>query len=75
MPLGPVQGRSIGLEWPIDGLNFAPGGRIGTSNRATGPVALEMAGPEMLLILPRSLVAPLVAQLLRPEHAPWPARA
>ena len=75
MPLGPVQGRSVGLEWPIDGLNFAPGGRIGTSNRATGPVALEMAGPEMLLILPRSLVAPLVAQLLRPEHTPWPARA
>lgn len=25
---------SSGLEWPIDGLDFAAGGRIGTSNRA-----------------------------------------
>jgi len=27
-----VQGRSGGLRWPIDGLPFAPDGRIGTSN-------------------------------------------
>ncbi|WPZ30444.1 thiamine diphosphokinase [Sulfitobacter sp. OXR-159] len=75
MPLAPVMGRSRGLEWPIDGLDFAPGGRVGTSNRALGPVALEMDGPDMLLILPRRLMAPLAAQLLRPDHAPWPARA
>ncbi|MFG6568548.1 thiamine diphosphokinase [Sulfitobacter sp. 1A13679] len=75
MPLAPVTGRSQGLEWPIDGLDFAPGGRIGTSNRALGPVTLEIDGPDILLILPRRLMAPLVAQLLRPEHAPWPARA
>jgi thiamine pyrophosphokinase len=36
-PLRPVRGlRSTGLEWPIDGLDFAAGRRIGTSNRATG---------------------------------------
>ena len=75
MPLTPVTGRSQGLEWPIDGLDFAPGGRTGTSNRALGPVTLEIDGPDMLLILPRRLMAPLAAQLLRPEHAPWPARA
>ena len=75
MPLAPVTGRSQGLEWPIDGLDFAPGGRIGTSNRALGPVTLEIDGPDMLLILPRRLMAPLAAQLLRPVHAPWPARA
>ncbi|MFG6582360.1 thiamine diphosphokinase [Sulfitobacter sp. 1A12779] len=75
MPLAPVTGRSQGLEWPIDGLDFAPGGRTGTSNRALGPVTLEIDGPDMLLILPRRLMAPLAAQLLRPEHAPWPARA
>ncbi|MEP3686591.1 MAG: thiamine diphosphokinase [Sulfitobacter dubius] len=75
MPLAPVQGRSVGLEWPIDGLDFAPGGRIGTSNRALGPVKLEISGPDMLLILPRRLMAPLAAQLLRPVHVPWPARA
>lgn len=34
-PLLPVAGlASSGLQWPIDGLAFAPGERIGTSNRA-----------------------------------------
>jgi thiamine pyrophosphokinase len=34
-PLRPVTGiASTGLAWPIDGLAFAPGERIGTSNRA-----------------------------------------
>jgi len=75
MPLAPVTGRSRGLEWPIDGLDFAPGGRIGTSNRALGHVALEMTGPSMLLMLPRRLMAPLAAQLLRSAPAPWPAHA
>ena len=37
-PLRPVTGvASTGLEWPIDGLAFAPGERIGTSNRALAP--------------------------------------
>lgn len=52
-PLAPVTGRSLGVEWPIDGLTLAPGGRIGTSNRATGPVQLEFDGPGMLVILER----------------------
>lgn len=51
-PMGPSRGRSIGLRWPIDGLEFAPDRLIGTSNEATGPVTIEMEGP-MLLILPR----------------------
>ena len=75
MPLAPVRGTSSGLLWPIEGLEFAPGGQIGTSNQATGPVELTMEGPDMLLILPRRLMAPLAAQLLRPDHAQWPARA
>jgi thiamine pyrophosphokinase len=34
-PLRPVRGvTSEGLVWPIDGLDFAPGVRIGTSNSA-----------------------------------------
>ena len=52
MPLRPVRGSSTGLAWPIDGLEFAPGGRIGTSNRVTGPVRLRFDTPGMLLILP-----------------------
>lgn len=51
-PMGAVSGRSTGLEWPIDGLAFTPAGQIGTSNRALGPVILEMDGPGMVGILP-----------------------
>lgn len=53
-PLAPVTGRSTGLEWPIDGIDFAPNGRGGTSNRALGPVRLAMDGPGMLVLLPRA---------------------
>ncbi|RUS63273.1 thiamine diphosphokinase [Pseudorhodobacter sp. E13] len=63
-PMAPVTGRSAGLEWPIDGLAFAPGVRGGTSNRVTGPVRLEMDAPGMLVIVPRArLVQALAARL------------
>jgi thiamine pyrophosphokinase len=53
-PMAPVTGTSRGLEWPIDGLDFAPDRRIGTSNRvAGGPVQIALSGPGMLCILPR----------------------
>lgn len=56
-PLARVGGRSAGLHWPIDGLIFAPDGRVGTSNRVardwSGPVRLQADGPGLLLILPR----------------------
>lgn len=52
-PMAVVTGRSTGLHWPIDGLRFAPDGRGGTSNVATGPVRLEMHAPGMLVIVPR----------------------
>ncbi|HMS96682.1 MAG TPA: thiamine diphosphokinase [Tabrizicola sp.] len=53
-PLGPVTWRSKGLEWPVEGLDFAPDGRIGTSNRVmSGLVELEFDTPGMLVILPR----------------------
>lgn len=51
-PMGPVGGRSQGLRWPIDGMRFDPGGRIGTSNEATGPVHLEAEG--VIVLLPQS---------------------
>ena len=62
-PLGPVTGRSQGLEWPIDGLDFAPGRLIGTSNRALGPVQLWMDGPGMIGIVPRRHLAALTQAL------------
>ena len=71
-----VTGTSVGLEWPIDGLALAPGQRVGTSNSATGAIALTMAGPGMLCILPRRMLKD-VTQLLAslPDHVKWPARA
>ena len=73
-PLSPVEGHSEGLEWPIEGLAFDPMTRIGTSNRATGPLVLQMASPAMLLILPRRLMPGLVSALGQPKSARWPAR-
>lgn len=75
-PLGPVQGTSTGLEWPIDGLHFDPLGRIGTSNRATGPVHLEVDAPHMICFLPREVLPNLMQALAQaPRSARWPARA
>lgn len=53
-PMAPVTGTSTGLEWPIAGLEFAPNGRIGTSNRVLArQVELAFDGRGMLVILPR----------------------
>ena len=51
-PMGPVTGQSEGLRWPIQGLDFAPDGMIGTSNSVTGPVRLSFSTRRMLVILP-----------------------
>lgn len=61
-PLVPVRGvRSTGLVWPIDGLEFAPGRQIGTSNRAeTVDVTVEVDGPGMLILAPRHRLNTLV---------------
>ena len=45
-PMGSVEGFSKGLRWPIAGINFAPDGRIGTSNEATGDVFFVSNRPE-----------------------------
>lgn len=52
-PLAPVRGQSDGLEWSLDGIDFAPSGQIGTSNWAVGAVSLRFDRPAMLLFLPR----------------------
>ncbi|SLN16916.1 Thiamin pyrophosphokinase, catalytic domain [Pseudoruegeria aquimaris] len=66
-PMGPARGASSGLKWPIDGIDFAPGVRIGTSNCALGPVSLRIARGEMLVILPRRCL-PEAARGLRAAH-------
>lgn len=53
-PMARVTGRSTGLEWPIAGIDFAPDGMIGTSNRVVARrVTLEFDRRGMLVILPR----------------------
>lgn len=70
-PMGHVTGNSTGLEWPIDGVDFASDGMIGTSNRATGKVSLTLDAPKMLLLLPRGKLNILLRAL---ETAPeWPS--
>lgn len=74
-PLGAVSGQSRGLAWPIEGLDFAPGRKIGTSNAALGPCEIMMDAPGMLIILPARLMPLVVAAILSPDHVQWPARA
>lgn len=59
-PMAAVTGESAGLRWPLQGLDFAPDGMIGTSNEVSGPVELRFSAQKMLVILPiKSLAAAL----------------
>jgi thiamine pyrophosphokinase len=51
-PMGEVTGESEGLRWPINGLQFAPDARIGTSNEVSGLVHLRFSSRKMLVMLP-----------------------
>jgi thiamine pyrophosphokinase len=75
-PLAQVTGRSSGLEWPIDGLVFAPDGQIGTSNRVTERrVVLEFDAPGMLVILPRRRLDAAIRALVSAPRPPEPPAA
>jgi thiamine pyrophosphokinase len=54
-PLRPVRGlASEGLRWPVNGLAFAPGERIGSSNIAeSGEVAARFDRPGMAAMVER----------------------
>jgi len=64
-PLDVISGGSTGLEWPLEGLHLSPMGRIGTSNRAEGPVTLTMNGPGLLGIVPRCYLPQLMQSIAR----------
>ncbi|WP_324754886.1 thiamine diphosphokinase [Roseovarius sp. Pro17] len=70
-PMGAVEGRSEGLNWPIDGLTLTPDGQIGTSNFAVGPVQLTVTAPKLLAILPVEHLEQVV-QMLLSNPARWP---
>lgn len=77
-PLAEVRASGTGLEWPLDGLALSPLGRIGTSNRVTGPVRLSVDRPALLLILDDRALPALVSSLAgRPDRpgGTWPVPA
>lgn len=64
-PMAELRGRSQGLRWPIDGIDFAPGGFAGISNVAgKGRVRLEFEAPGMLVILPAAHLSPALSALV-----------
>ncbi len=68
-PLRPVRGvASEGLEWPVAGLDFAPGSRIGTSNRALGRIEAAFDDDGMLALLPLDQLDAVVAGLSTRER-------
>ncbi|MCR9107328.1 thiamine diphosphokinase [Marivita sp. XM-24bin2] len=71
-PMRLVRGRSTGLHWPIDGLDLSPYDRVGTSNRADGPVSIQAEEPGLLIILPVSERNVLQQALLQASDR-WPA--
>lgn len=73
-PMAEVGCDSAGLHWPTGGLRFAPDARVGTLNKASGPVTLRPDGPKMLLILPRDGLDVTVTALLQ-DAARWPVPA
>jgi thiamine pyrophosphokinase len=73
-PMADVGCYSDGLRWPTTGLRFAPDARVGTLNKATGPVTLRPDAPKMLLILPRAALDVTIRAVLA-SRATWPVRA
>ncbi|MFD1795737.1 thiamine diphosphokinase [Paracoccus aurantiacus] len=67
-PMGQARGRSTGLRWPVDDIEFAPDQRIGTSNQALGPVRLQIEGP-MMIMLPRECLRLTLDALSVPTSA------
>ncbi len=69
-PLLPVTAtHSRGLSWPLEGLELAPGRRIGTSNQASQPVIeLGFDGPGALLMLEADALPALAAAVSRRER-------
>ena len=63
-PLGPQRfTRSNGLQWPLDGLDMAPGQLVGTSNIATGGMVEIIAddGAGYAVIRPAAAAASLLS--------------
>lgn len=69
-PMARISGRSSGLRWPIDDLNFDPIRQIGTSNEAQGHVEISFDNEGMLVILPRRFLGMAIDVVTRLSPAP-----
>ena len=63
-PMGACNVSATGLRWPVEGLEMAPDGQIGTSNEATGgEITVQTTAPKLLLILPLEHLDAVIAAL------------
>ena len=64
-PFAPCQVEATGLRWPVNGLDMAPDGLIGTSNEASTPeVVLEVSERKLLVVLPQEHLKAVMAALV-----------
>lgn len=73
-PMMPTSVCAQGLEWPFENLSMAPGRKIGTSNKVTGPVCVTTDAPGTLCIVPAREIRAVVRALLAAPQA-WPVRS
>ncbi len=60
-PMGDVAATSEGLKYPLEGIDFAPDGLIGTSNETSAAtVEIRVSAARMIAILPRGLLRQVV---------------
>ncbi len=63
-PMARLKVSADGLAWPLDRLELAPWGRVGTSNEAVASrVGIVPEGPGLLVILPRAALRAAIAAL------------
>lgn len=68
-PMNKVRGKSSGLHWPIDGLEFSPSGRIGTSNRVSDKlVELQFTEPGMLVTVDAELADQTLSSMIAADR-------
>ncbi len=63
-PLSQCRVDATGVLWPVEGLEMAPDGIIGTSNETTGEeVTLRVSKRKLLVILPRTNLQAVIEAL------------
>ena len=64
-PMAKCRIHSHGLHWPTTAIDFSPDGKVGTSNKSTGPIRLMPDCPKMLAILPLECLSVVLEALMK----------